>query len=121
MVHLVKGKIVEILNPSEFYAVPSIGGDDGKKALMAGYGPFIPTMTKSWSRKETSVVLTVCKALGVKEVFETGILRASSVPIMMDKIHRESERYGFRKRYEEIASRLSSKMRKKIKKTGKRR
>jgi cobalamin biosynthesis protein CbiD len=89
-------------------------------ALMAGSGRYIPTMSKSLSRKETSVVLTVCKALGTKEVFETGILRASSIPIMMDKIHRESERYGFRKRYEEIASRLSAKMRKKIKKTSRR-
>lgn len=116
MVHIVNGVITERLTPFEFYAVPSIGGDDGKMALMAGYGRYIPTMTKSWSRKETSVVLTVCKALGAKEVYETGILRASSIPIMMDKIHRESERYGFRKRYEEITSRFSSKMRKKIKK-----
>jgi hypothetical protein len=120
MVHVQNGVITETLKPSEFYAVPSIGGDDGKMALMAGYGRYIPTMSKSWSRKETSVVLTVCKALGTKEVFETGILRASSIPIMMDKIHRESERYGFRKRYEEIASRLSAKMRKKIKKTSRR-
>lgn len=122
MVHIVNGVITERLTPFEFYAIPSIGGDGGKMALMNGYGRYIPNnMTKSWSRKETSVVLTICKALGTKEVFETGILRASSIPIMMDKIHRESERYGFRRRYEEIASRLSSKMRKKIKKTGKRR
>ena len=120
MVHLVNGVVTERLSPFEFYAVPSIGGDDGKKALMAGYGRYIPSMSKSWTRKETSVVLTICKALGAKEVFETGILRASSVPIMMDKIHRESERYGFRKRYEEITSRFSSKMRKKIKKVKRR-
>ena len=116
MVHIVNGVITERLTPFEFYAIPSIGGDDGKMALMAGYGRYIPSMSKSWTRKETSVVLTICKALGAKEVFETGILRASSVPIMMDKIHRESERYGYRKRYEEITSRFSSKMRKKIKK-----
>ena len=116
MVHMQNGVIIETLKPCEFYAVPSIGGDNGKIALMNGYGRFIPSMNKSWSRKETSVVLTICKALGAKEVFETGILKASSVPIMMDKIHRESERYGYRKRYEEITSRFSSKMRKKIKK-----